>query len=208
MPYTTPPTYTSGQILTAANLNTYLSANENFLYNGSLIPISNTLLGSPAASFDITSIPATWTHLCIVVIGRTDNAVTSQQIGMRFNNDSSAANYALKESRLDGTTYTGADSLPGVSTGIRVGKMTGASSTANYPGVTEIWISGYTGTTFFKGALAKNHGFATSSTNGWLYETGGTWLSTTAINRVTIYPETGNWITGSRCTVYGRGVPT
>ena len=34
---------------------------------------------------------------------------------------------------------------------------------------------------------------------------GGEWRSTAAINRVTVFPATGNFIAGTRLTIYGMG---
>lgn len=187
--------WATGDIVTAAE------------FRKSLGCVADSTLGVSAASFDFTGLPTTYAALMVIFQGRSDTAALNTQVDMRFNNDSAAANYAWNENRLDGVTVAAADDVPGTAGFVRVGKITGATATANYFGTSTIWIPNYaTGSAAFREFSAKSSGRSSNAANaGWLYEYGGMWLATTAISRLTLLPEAGNWITGSRCSIYVMG---
>jgi hypothetical protein len=164
--------------------------------------LSQTILGVAAASIDISSISQSYSTLMLVINGRADAAAANKQVRMRLNNDS-GNNYHSQ--RLSGiaTTAAAAEYL-GVDYW-NTGYIAADSATANYAGSVVIWLPMYTGTTFYKtfNSVAGESSAATTGLTATRAHT-GIWLSTTAINRVTIYPaDACNFKAGSSLTIYG-----
>ena len=162
-----------------------------------MVTISDLLLAADTATFDFTSIPGTYKHLIIKLVGRMTGAVTDGVVTMKFNNDG-GANYDWETQ----AGFTSTSSVGGTSadTSIRVGEVTGASATSGHVGAIDIDILDYAATTLFKGAITK--GGRVGGTR-FAFQNFGHWRSTSAITRVTLTPGSGNWLAGSRATLYG-----
>lgn len=165
--------------------------------------ISRTVLGSAAASVDITSIPATYEALILDITGRGDTAAAAVAIGVRFNGDT-GANYDSQQVYALGTATVGAAGIAGA-TSMGVGSLTAASATANNPGLTSLRIPGYARTVFFK-ALAGWNGRHEGTAAGSIVAASlyGQWRSTAAINQITVIAGAGNFATGTVVTLYGQ----
>ena len=179
-----------GDIVTASQLN--------------LLPIriaDSTASGS-VASFDFTSLPGQFAHLLIRVMARGDTAVTGVNCLVRFNNDN-GANYSYQYITANNSTNVSA--LGAVSaTSVPVGGFPAASSPASYPGYLDLGVTQYAGTSLYKVGQANSFIANTALNTGMqLGPMGFMWLSTSAINRVTIFPSSGNFVAGSRATIYG-----
>jgi hypothetical protein len=90
---------------------------------------------------------------------------------------------------------------------IVLGTLPGASAPAGYFGPLEVVIPGYASTTWVKSVLAKEYSAADiGASNKTLYDVGGHWNQTAAINRVQIAtvntPTT--FAVGSQLRIYGR----
>lgn len=164
------------------------------------------VLGAPAANIDFQSIPATYMELMLVWYGRTSAAVVLGQLAIRFNNDSGAnysdASYYTNDPAVTG--FTTLENLSGQSSG-SLGAMLGTSAgSAVNMGSGVIHVPGYAGTTFQKNAIADYYvpptGANTQQDRGFA---GCLWQSSAAINRVTIFPRSGNFVAGSRAVLYG-----
>lgn len=159
-------------------------------------------MSASAASFDFTSLPSQFAHLLIVVYGRGDTVAVNTTILCRFNNDT-AANYDTERGYNVGTTTnTPQETL--ADTAAHIGSIPAASAPAGLAGMSRVDIAGYAATTFQK-AVVSAGAYKTATTTGSLVadQYASFWRSTAAINRVTILPVAGNFIAGSRCTVYG-----
>lgn len=184
----------TGDLITAAQLNRLP------------ILLADTLVaGSAVASVDLTSIPAHWTHLKLIVSGRSSTAALTDYVRFRFNNDSTAIYNWQNLSWINTTVGSG----PAVSqTGIIGLIVAAASATANVAGGGEVLIANYAATTFHK---TLEHSVASVSaddtaTNQQLHLFGGRWRSTAAINRITLTLNSGaNFEIGTRVTLYGMG---
>ena len=178
-----------GDIITAAQLN--------------LLPIqiADSTAATSVASFDFTSLPQQFAHLKIVIVGRGDTAAAATSLAIRFNNDS-GANYASERITGNAATLVSAEFVS--QTASNPGYIAAATATASHAGSCEIIVPGYAQTTLFKewNSIA---GYTTAiTTTGITAETrSGVWASTAAINRFTVLPVTGNFVAGSRCTIYG-----
>lgn len=153
------------------------------------------------ATFDFTSIPATYSHLKIVLQARGDTAAAGTAVHMHFNNDT-AGNYDSETIDAINTTLTSGAQVATANNFI--GGIPANTATANQAGMIEITIPNYASTTFFKNYLAVGGNDQTQLVADQIMRiTQGQWRSTAAINRVTIVPGAGNFAAGSTATLYG-----
>ena len=157
---------------------------------------------SAQASVSFTSIPNTYASLVVVYQVRGDNAgVSNTGIRVTFNNDS-GSNY--NGQFVGGNNTTAYAAIQTAAAFGYLGEMPAATATSGYSSSGTIEIPNYMGTAFFKNAM-----FATTrDTNGYganmvAYRGHIVWKSTTAISRIDLFPQAGNFLTGSRVTLYG-----
>lgn len=168
--------------------------------------ISRTVLGSAAANIDITSIPATYDHLRLVIKIRSTVAATATNLNIRFNNDSGANyDFVRVQAAGDGGAFDGLGGYGGAAG--TIGVIPGASASAGLFGIAIVEIPEYAATDAQK-ILTTNSAHKESTSGGGslrsaVYMTA--WRSTTAISRVTVYPSSGNADTGSAVSLYGIG---
>ena len=199
-------TYTYSVYGTNANGNGPSSAASNSvvvasIYNNSYESIATTTVGSGGtSSISFTSIPSTYTHLQIRMLARTDRA-TSQgdYIRVVFNSDT-AANYAYHE--LQGY---GGNALSGGSVSSSfaiIQRFSGSLAAANVFGAGYLDILDYANTNKYKTTRAL--GGWDDNTNGNIQFNSSLWMSTTAINSITITPGGGTSILQySQAALYG-----
>lgn len=169
---------------------------------GDMVRIEEKVLAVDTASFDFTSIPATYNHLLIEVQVRGAVAATLVEFWLRFNGDV-GANYDWQHLQGNATAVAGGESF--AQTKIRaLAGVAGATSTAGVADIATIRIPNYRRTTFQKSAIT-NGGLKRGTATGDLYsqQSVGWWRSTAAITQVTILPDSGNWLAGSVAVLYG-----
>jgi hypothetical protein len=161
--------------------------------------ISTSVLGAPAANFDLTSIPQTFNHLRVVYLGATSDA-GAVVVRSTYNGDSSAI-YDYQTVGSSSGTASGSETL--ASAFGRWGAIPPSTATSN-GGFGVIDIPFYTGTAFHKMSNFSG-GYSTGTATGNLHIDyfWNRWRSTAAITRITIALSAGNWITGSSCSLYG-----
>lgn len=188
--------------ITDSEIDTLLSpgVRQHVVMVGGRSPIWHQELGAAASSFDAQSLPATYRELEIVAVIRSDAAVSSAEGTLRFNNDS-AGNYDAQRVSGSGATAAAAETLAGSGAGAIL--YPGASAAANLAGRVRIVIPEYADTTFEKAALVES-GHKQGTATGNLTKRSGVlaWRSTAAITRVQLLPAAGNWVAGSRMTIY------
>lgn len=159
-----------------------------------------------AATVSFTSIPATYKHLQIRGILH-DNYATDRapnigfDMGVQFNADATGANYARHHLYGNGSTAVAAGSasslitLPG----------TNQISTANYMSVMLIDIVDYASTTKYKTLRAFNGADAngTGTTNRVVALNSGLWMSTSAINQITLVAYGTGFVADTQFALYG-----
>lgn len=145
-------------------------------------------LAAPAANIDLTSIPATFTHLRLYLQLRTTGVTAgNQEIRLMVNGDANAANYP-----------TGAGSASNT-LGFFLGYAALGSAAASVFGGTVVDIPFYRDAALVKALLGYGVGgnpFGIGSASGY-------WAGVAAINRLTITPAGGQWAAGSRAILYG-----
>ena len=168
--------------------------------------ISQTTLGSPAASFTFSSIPSAYKSLQLRMILRDSSAGTSANyISLRFNGDtgSTYASHQLYDNYGSVAAY-GAASQTFIQ--VQGGNISG-NATANTFAASITDIVDYASTSKYK----TSKSFAGGNTNnGSGYNdvgfNSGLWQSTAAINSITVYvgsPNGYNINTGSTLSLYG-----
>ena len=177
------------------------AASTSSVSAGAMTLIARTVLGSDTASVDFTSIPSTYENLRIMYAARGTYNGDSTALLLRFNGDTasnyghniSSANYSV--SWEHDYTVNGGETSTKVSMDIAA-----ATAAAGSAGFGTIDIPAYARTDWHKGLVAS-----TGSTHGWVRvnSTAGIWLSTAAVNQVTLFPGSGNFKTGSVFTLYG-----
>lgn len=212
-PHATAPARTSAVPAPTEGMVSYRSDDDVVeFYDGSTYypvgwkPMKETVLTGTTASVSWTSIPQTYKHLMIIIDARSDPAVTYQNCYLRFNNDS-GANYArlytLSDLAMGSPTISSASSQSAGGGFVVPGASLGGASVF---GGGVAWIRGYSSATSQAKHLSSvsSAGIATSiGARAWHM----TWspAAAAAINRIDLFPETGNWLTGSRFSLYGFG---
>lgn len=188
---TWPTGWATGDIETAAE------------YKKGIGAISDTTLGGSAANVDVTSISATYAHLMVVVYARGDTAAGAIALSMRYNGDS-AANYDYQFVRGTAATASAAETF--AATAMSVGSIPANTAGANLFSSTIIFIPNYAGAANNKSAVSiVSHKSGTATTNLEVDIFGCHWRSNAAINRITLLPGAGNFVAGTRVTIYAMG---
>lgn len=179
----------TGELITAAQLN------------GLPVRIANTTLSGSAANIDFQSIPGHYAHLLLVMYLRTDQAVTSSTIFVRFNNDS-AGNYDYQFVQGSAAVASASEAFAGTAAG--VAPAPGNSAGANLFDAVTFDVPHYANSANNK-AFASTFGSKVGTASGNMTTGGyaGFWRSSAAITRVTILSGVGNLVSGSRATLYG-----
>ncbi len=164
-----------------------------------------TELGVDTSSVTISSIPATYKHLLLVLRARTDRAATTDDLLVRPNSDSTAANYHKAYIQETNGTVTGGQDLSSVATLSAIdGSVPGASGSAGYYAAVNIFITDYASTTRNRIAIFDITCPVDGSTLK-LMRGGSHWLNAAnAISSIFIGPRTGsNLKAGSAYALYG-----
>lgn len=163
----------------------------------------DSTLGASAASIDVTGISATYAHLMVSVYARGDTAATAIGAQLRFNGDS-AANYDTQYVRGNAAVASAAEGF--AATSLQFGSIPANTAGANLFGAQEIFIPYYAGSSNNKQIVALSSAkIGTSTGNLFMDLLGGGWRSNAAINQITFFPVSGNFVAGTRITVHALG---
>lgn len=150
-----------------------------------------------AADMTFSSIPATYTDLCVLVSGRSIRSATNDVLYMQFN--SSATGYSSKV--LEGSGAA-ASSYSGGSTAFSdINGIPAASSTANTFGNTMIYIPNYAGSNY-KSISADSVG-ENNATTAYADLYAGLWSNTAAVTDIKLYCIISNFAQYSTAVLYG-----
>lgn len=171
------------------------SANNTFTKILSTITVGS----GGSANIEFTSIPNTYTDLCILTSTRCNIADIGENIAMQFNNDT-GSNYNWIRMYADGTqTYSDKDNPV---TRILSGFSNGATSTANTFSSQRIYISNYASSNY-KAVSMESVGEA-NTTGTLMMMMAGLWNSSSAISSIKLYfPGSTQFSQYSTATLYG-----
>lgn len=158
--------------------------------------IASSIVGSGGAStIDFTSIPQTYTDLCLKISARqgAENAFT-----LKFNGSTSS--YSTTRLQGDGATAT-SNTASGLTTAIRVIGINPSGATANTFGNSEIYIPNYAGSAYK--SVLHNGGNEDNSSSIYMNLSAGSWSNTAAITSITLAPEAGTFVQYSNVYLYG-----
>lgn len=152
-------------------------------------PITTTTITSATTSFNITSIPSTYTDLVVVIDGPGISGGSSMDANIRFNSDT-GSNYS-------DTRWQNAGSDRSTSaTSIRI-----AAPRSNNRWNTIIHINNYSNSTTYKSLVVRG---TISGTDPVEEMYAGTWRSTAAITTINfISGQSRNYEVGTTVTLYG-----
>ena len=155
-------------------------------------PIATTTVsGSSTTTYTFSSIPSTYTDLILVSSAQMSGTGTTGSF--RFNGDT-GSNYSFTYLYGNGTS---------AASGRQSNQTAGiwdswADRLSNTMFETDILhIMNYSNTTTYKTALSRSNSSVTTEAAVNL------WRSTAAINSLTVYISTGNFVAGSTFTLYG-----
>lgn len=147
------------------------------------------------ASFDFTTIPSTYTDLCLVFSLRDNFASVSVNAGLKINNNTS---------NLSGRVIFGTGSTANSTTITNsVAYTVGTSGTASTFASSQLYIPNYAGSSqksFSAESVAESN-----ATTVYMQMVAGLWADTSAINSLILYPLNGSLFT-QYSTAYLYGV--
>lgn len=151
-----------------------------------------------SASIDFTSIPSTYTHLQLRGIVKNTAADSTVRSGFfRLNNDT-GANYATHYLNGSGTA-AGAGGLASQTSAYGITDI-GASATSVF-GAFVMDILDYKNTNKYK--TVRSASGADNNGSGFFQLFSGLWMSTSAVDRVTLIPGSNNFAQYSTVALYG-----
>lgn len=159
--------------------------------------IATTTLSSTTDSVTFSSIPATFTHLQLRYIARTNRTELDDGFTLQFNGDTTAANYKYHYLGGNGTsTYGGNDPE------IAVPYVAAANATASVFGVGICDILDYQNTN--KYTTVKILGGHDRNGGGWVGLNSGLWRNTAAVTSIKIQTNAlGDFVQYSQFALYG-----
>jgi len=191
--------FTSGAVVTAGvagEADVAISGGGGGGSSGSLVKLAEVTLTVAGPTLSATGILGTYNDLVCVISGQ--GTASSPTIYV-FANGDHAAHYDSNTSNKFGTSQAYATASP------RLGAVEGSTALGSYFTDYEATFIDYARTTSWKRAFSRQD-FADASNMFAEFEDWG-WRSTAAINQLDFTLSAGNWVVGSRLTIYGRGGP-
>jgi hypothetical protein len=172
--------------------------------SGAFVQLFDTTLAAASATIDTgaNGVAGTANHLLIVLYLRSNASSTNDNVGLRFNNDSSAIYYQGEVNSGNGSSPGASQQIGGTSMHLVV--VCAANAPANAFSPFTISVPQYAGTVGSKSANMSG-GFQTGHGSGATQgsQQVGWWDSTAAITRIQIVASSGQFVAGSRMTIYG-----
>ena len=160
------------------------------------IKIASVTVGSGgASSIDFTSIPSTYTDLCVKISGRTTESSVYAGIYVSFNG--TAYNSTGKVIEGDGSAASSFSFSNGA-----IAFIAGNTATSDTFGSTELYVPNYAGSaykSYSSDGVGENNG-----TLALAHLNAGLWSNTAAINQITLDAYSSNtFMQYSTATLYG-----
>ena len=183
-------------------IGSWLGAGLGVTTFGAFESIATTVVSSPVASVTFSSIPTTYKHLQIRILGRTTRATVQATISLRFNGDSGAT-WSTHQLSGDGsaTSSSGGGSRAYDYVGVCLG--TGSSATAGIFGAGITDILDYADTNKYK-TIRTLTGKDVNGSSGSVGLLSANWRNTDAIHTIFFQDSSFNNLdTGTSIALYG-----
>ena len=159
--------------------------------------IASSTVGSGGTSaITFSSIPTTFTDLCVKLSLRSNRSSAVEGISFRFNADTNGANYVSRRLLGDGSA---------ASSDVNDNQMSltnGNTATSSTFGNTEIYIPNYLGSTYK--SVSVDSVSENNATLAYAILSAGIWNNTSAINSLSFVPQVGTlWNEYSAAYLYG-----
>lgn len=162
------------------------------------IPIQSTTLSSSAATVTFSSIPQTYTDLCVRYAVRDDLAGnTGNSFFIALN--SSASGHSNTYIRGNGATVSTGNNT--TSTSWTVLYATSATATSNTFASGEFYFPNYTASTAKQGSIFNAH--ETNATTAFLFSSAHLFNNTAAVTSITFTANSASFVAGSTFHLYG-----
>ena len=165
-----------------------------FAPSGAYDSIATATASGSSAVLSFTSIPQTYTHLQLRIMGGNSGYACD----MQFNSDT-GNNYSCH--RLTGTGSAATAAGTANFGAIRFAQWSGLVYSGSVVSATIMDILDYANTNKYKTSRDLT-GYDTNSV-GYIDFESGSWRSTAAITRIDLTMVTGNWVSGSTVALYG-----
>lgn len=180
--------------------------------------IYTTTLTSDTASINITAIPQTYTNLDLIIYAAGTSYVRTVGLWCLPFSGASQPQY-LANGYIQQQFYSGSSSVGGstlnftsdYTAGIMPGGQSNPGPAQYLFGTTKIFLANYSSATSSKGWMSVSHQSGTNNTSvntstfhhGAAHFSDGASVQLGAIDRLYLYPTSGNFRTGSVFTLYG-----
>lgn len=161
--------------------------------------IAETILAANAATIDFAAIPQTYSHLRLVANLRCNQATYFQTGYLRINGNS-GNNYHVQRMRVGGATVSGIENLN--VDGIYITVVGTSNPSLASPLIVE--VPGYRDGAIYRAVLTQGTFFGSGGAGGFNIENAyGLFQNGAAVTQLTLALQAGNFIAGSRATLYG-----
>lgn len=174
-----------------------LAGNEPVSY-GAYELISSTVLSSSTSSVTFSSIAQTYKHLQVRYTARGDASTEKGDLVLLLNGDT-GSNYSRHHLQGSGSSV-GSYSGTSQSSIVFFDAWAGATATANNFASGVVDVLDFASSSKYKTTRAFT-GFVGTATRVTMNS--GLWMSTTAVSSLQLSPNTGNFVSGSRFSLYG-----
>ena len=164
---------------------------------------SVTVGAGGASSIAFSSIPSTYTDLCIKISGRTTQTGSirnTSDLALTFNGSTSGYSSKLLSGNpaIDNPPISASNSGTSIVWG---GMVSNADATASTFGSVDIYIPNYAGANYK--SVSVDSVSENNSTNAGQEFTAGLWSNTASITSITSTPGAGNFVQYSTAILYG-----
>ena len=161
--------------------------------------IQTVALTGSQSSISFTSIPSTYKHLQVRLIGKDGRGINRDNMKMQFNSDT-GANYAWHYLSGDGSSASASGTAG--DTFVSLYRISGNSGADNIFGAMVIDILDYANTSKYK--TSRTLAGVDFNGSGEIYFQSGLWQNTSAVSTITFTPgNTTNFLQYSHFALYG-----
>jgi hypothetical protein len=155
-----------------------------------------------ASSIDFSSIPSTYTDLCLEVSSRTAGSFLAAELRLTFNGNSANYSWRRLQSNVSAASSDSNTTYGGVYNQlILLGSNNANSSTSNTFGNASIYVPNYASSNYK--SLSSDLVSENNATEAYATFVAGLWSNTSAITSLSLTSNGGNFVQYSTAVLYG-----